>query len=83
MKAGGFKNVEVDFVPKELEIESFNDLWSMFTVGAPPIQILFNSVGIEGKKRIHDALAEIVENRFGSDPITTTNTATLGCGIAA
>lgn len=81
MEAAGFKNVEVDFVSRELEMANFDDLWSMFTAGAPPVQALFDRVGPGGKDKIHDALAGIVEKRFGSGPIRMTNVATLGSGV--
>jgi len=80
MQAAGFQQVEVDFVSRELELEEFDDLWSMFTVGAPPVQVLLDRVGADGKSRLRDALAELVEKRFGSGPIRTTNQATVGHG---
>jgi len=80
MEAGGFREVEVDFVSRELVVDGFNDLWAMLTAGAPPTKMLFDRVGSEGKNRIHDALADIVERRFGSGSISMTNTATVGCG---
>jgi len=80
MEAAGFQQVEVDLVSRELELQGFDDLWSMFTVGAPPVQALLDRVGPDGKSRLRDALAELVEKRFGGGPIRTTNQATLGHG---
>jgi hypothetical protein len=52
----------------------------MLTVGAPPVQALFDRVGPDGRERLRDTLAGIVDQRFGSGPIRLTNTATLGFG---
>jgi ubiquinone/menaquinone biosynthesis C-methylase UbiE len=83
MEAAGFKEVEVDFVSKEMVLENFNSVWAMLTVGAPPVKILFDKVGADGKHRIHDALADIILKRFGSGPISISNSATIGSGNAA
>jgi SAM-dependent methyltransferase len=80
MEAAGFQRVEVDFVARELELDSFDDLWAMLTSGAPPVKALLDRVGTEGEGRLRDALAGIVEKRFGSGPIQTTNQATVGHG---
>lgn len=83
MEAAGFKEVEVDFVPKEMVLDDFNSVWAMLTVGAPPIKILLDKVGADGKHRIHDALAGIIQKQFGSGPISMSNSATIGSGIIA
>lgn len=83
METGGFKKVEVEFVEKELVLNDFKSMWDMLTVGAPPIQKIFDQVGADGKDRIHDALANIIDRRFGNGPISITNTATFGRGLAA
>ncbi len=80
MEDVGFKHVEVDYVERTVTVESFDELWAMLTVGAPPVQMFFNKVGLEGKQRVHDALQEIVENRYGNGSISITNSATLGIG---
>lgn len=83
MEAGGFRDVEVDFVSRELEVSGFDELWAMLTVGAPPAEALFGRVGEAGRERIRDALGAIVEERFGSGPFTTTNAATVAVGSAS
>jgi hypothetical protein len=80
MEAAGFKHVEVDFVAREMEVKDLATFWDVFTSGAPPVQMLIDRVGPEGKARIHDALATVIETRFGSGPIRVTNVATLGSG---
>jgi len=82
MEAGGFRDVEVELVARELEVAGFDDMWGMLTSGAPPIQMLLDRIGPSGKERLHDSLQTIVEERFGSGPVTTTNVATVGSGIA-
>ena len=82
MESAGFRSVEVEFVARDLEIPDFETMWSMLTAGAPPIQVLFDRIGPSGKERLRDQLQEIVEDRFGGGPITTTNVATLGSGSA-
>lgn len=82
MRAGGFSDVEVEFVSRTLELESFDQLWTLLTQGAPPVQMLFDKVGAEGVPRIRDALRRIVAERFGDGPITMTNQATVGTGAA-
>lgn len=82
MEAAGFRNVEVDFVSRDLEVANFDVMWGMLTSGAPPVQMLFDRVGTEGKDKLRDTLAGIIEDRFGSGPIRLTNVATVGCGVA-
>ena len=82
MEAGGFRDVEVDFVARDLEVANFEEMWGMLTIGAPPVQILFDRVGPSGRDRLRERLAEMVDERFGQGPISLTNVATLGRGIA-
>ena len=82
MEGGGFSDVEVDFVQRTLEIPTFDDMWAMLTIGAPPVQILFDRIGPDGRDQLRAGVAGIVEQRFGSGPIKLTNTATVGQGIA-
>ena len=83
MEEAGFKEVEVDFVTRESVFDDFTGVWAMLTTGAPPIQMIFDKVGADGKDRIHDALANIIEKRFGSGPVSLSNVATIGSGIFA
>lgn len=80
MEAAGFKDVEVKFVSRDMVVESFEILWGMLTLGAPPVRLLFESVGEGGKGAIKESLQEIILNRFGEGPIQITNTATVGVG---
>ena len=82
MEAAGFRNVEVEFVSRDLEVADFEQMWSMLTVGAPPVQVLFDRIGPSGKERLRDHLHEITNERFGNGPIKMTNVATLGSGSA-
>lgn len=82
MEAGGFRDVEVEFVSRDLEVENFAEIWDMLTVGAPPVQVLLDRVGPSGRDRLRESLREIVEERFHAGPITVTNVATLGWGVA-
>lgn len=82
MEDAGFCDVEVGHVSRDFEIAGFESAWKMFTVGAPPVQMLFDRVGPEGKERVRDALATVIEDRFGNGPIRITNVATVGCGAA-
>jgi SAM-dependent methyltransferase len=82
MEAAGFKDVSVDKVSRELEVESFEDVWAMLTVGAPPVQALFDRTGPGGKEKIRNALAQIVDQRFGNRSFILTNKATIGSGVA-
>jgi len=83
MEVAGFRDVEVEYVARDMEVSDFDEMWGMLTVGAPPVQVLFDRVGPAGRERLCDKLREIVERRFGSGPIKLTNVATLGCGCAA
>jgi hypothetical protein len=71
-----------DWVPSPLELGSFEEIWTMLTVGAPPVQALFDRVGPGAEERVHDALAQLIVERFGSGPIRFTNAATIGYGVA-
>jgi SAM-dependent methyltransferase len=82
MEAGGFRDVEVELVSQDLEIATFDEMWAMLTVGAPPVKALFDRVGAEGARRLRDTLREIVEERFGRGQITVTNVATVSLGSA-
>lgn len=76
------RHVEVDFVARDLAVPDFDEMWSMLTVGAPPVQALFDRIGSSGQERLREHLHDIVRERFGDGPITTTNVATLGSGTA-
>lgn len=80
MEAAGFSEVDVDFASRELEIADFNELWAILTAGAPPVEVLFERIGIEGRGRLQSSLAAIVADRYGSGPIRVTNVATIGTG---
>jgi len=81
MKGAGFQKVEVDFVARDLELPDFDAMWGMLTVGAPPVQMLFDRIGPDGKAKLRTTLADIVAQRFGSGLIRLTNVATVGCGV--
>jgi len=83
MEEAGFKEVKVEMVTREMVLNDFSSVWAMLTVGAPPIKIILDKVGAEGKDRLHDALAHIIEKRFGNGPVVISNSATIGSGIAA
>jgi len=83
MEAAGFRKVRVDFISRELTLENLARMWSMLTVGAPPIKKLTEQVGQAGLEKIRDSLAEIVESRFGNGPIVLNNTATVAVGTAS
>ena len=38
-------------------------------------------IGSQGKSKLRDTLAKIIEQRFGSGPFRVTNVATVGCGV--
>lgn len=80
MHSAGFSDVDAQYVTRELSIDDFETLWGMLTVGAPPVQKLFDLVGSDGKGRVREALAEMVAQKFGSGPIKLTNSATVACG---
>jgi SAM-dependent methyltransferase len=80
MEAAGFVDVETDYVTRELELPGMEDLWLMMTSGAPAAQMLFDRIGESGKQKVEEALAGIVEERFGGGPIRVTNSATVGTG---
>ena len=81
MEAGGFKDVAVEFVTRELSVPNVDDLWEMLTSGAPPVQMLLEQVGADGKDKLRGQLAQIVSQRFGDGPIVTANTATVAVGV--
>ena len=64
-------------------IESFDQMWGMLTSGAPPVKVLFDKIGPDGQRALEDQLRKSIEERFGSGPITTRNTATVGVGCSA
>jgi SAM-dependent methyltransferase len=83
MESAGFKQVEVGHVSRVAVVENFDKFWGMFFVGAPPIKFLMDSIGAEGKDKLRDALAEIVQQQYGNGPISMTNVATVGTGVVA
>ena len=82
METAGFRDVQVEHVAHDLEIRDVEQTWTMLTVGAPPVQALFDRVGADGEERIHDELRRVVADRFGSGPIRVRNVATLASGTA-
>lgn len=82
MEASGFCDVEVEFVSRDLEVATFDEVWATLTAGAPPVQVLFDRIGSAGQERLRESLGKIVEERFGSGPIVMTNVATLASGSA-
>ncbi len=80
MESAGFVGVETDYVTREIEIPGMQDIWRMMTSGAPPVQMLFDRIGESGKGKVEEALAAIVEEKFGSGPIKVSNSATVGVG---
>ena len=80
MESGGFHDVEVEFVARETEVANLDDLWAMLTTGAPPVQALLDRVSASGEQLLRESVSKIVEQRFGSGPITMTNVATIGVG---
>lgn len=81
MEASGFKDVEVDFVSRDLEVTGVDQIWGMLTSGAPPVRMLLERVGSQGESKLRDTLAKIIEQRFGSGPFRLSNVATVGCGV--
>ena len=81
MEAVGFQQVEVEYVAREMVVDSFDQFWEMATVGAPPARFLMDRIGEDGQAKLRDALEGILTERFGNGPITTSNTATLGTGL--
>jgi hypothetical protein len=45
MEVVGFHDEEVKFVARELVVPDFETMWSMLTVGTPPVQVLFDRIG--------------------------------------
>lgn len=82
MEAAGFRDVAVERVARDLEIQDFETMWEMLTAGAPPVQALFDRIGPSGQLRLREELHEIIHQRFGRGPIQLTNVATLGSGSA-
>lgn len=82
MEAAGFTDVRVEIVTKVLELGGHEDLWKMAESGAPPMRVLFDKVGEEGKMKVKQALQEIVKERFGDGPVRISNSATVGIGTA-
>ena len=55
----------------------------MMSIGAPPVKMLFDQLSNEGKRKVKDSFAGIINNRFGNGPISINNTATFGIGTAS
>lgn len=83
MEAGGFENVEVDFVAREVEVHGIEHMWHVLTSGAPPVKMLLERVGSEGEGKLRDALAQIIEQRFGKGSFRITNVATVASGVVS
>lgn len=81
LEEAGFREVEVDFVERDMEVDGVEESWQMFTVGAPPVQALLDRLGPGADIRLRDAHAAIVEDRYGSGPIRLTNTATVASAV--
>lgn len=82
MEAAGFEQVQVEYYAREMELDSADQVWSMLTSGAPPVKVMFDQIGEQGVDKLRSALDTIISNQFGDGPITLTNTATIGTGVA-
>lgn len=82
MQSAGFRDVEVEFVSRDLELDDADALWAILSSGAPPVKALFDRVGDDGADKIREALDSNLKERFGNGPIRCTNVATLAVGIA-
>jgi len=80
MKIAGFKEVEVKYVSRDMEVTDFDELWAILTAGAPQSTALFQRLGNGGKEKVQDALKKLIEERFGNGPIVLTNVATVAYG---
>jgi SAM-dependent methyltransferase len=80
--AAGFREAEVEFVPRTMVTESVDSMWSMLTSGAPPAKALLDRIGPEGSARTREALSTLLTERFGNGRIEFENYATLGTAIA-
>lgn len=82
MVTAGFGDVAVEFESREVSVPDFDTVWTMLTAGAPPVQVLLDRVGTDGQDRLKEALARVVDDRYGAGPIELTNVATVGSGVA-
>ena len=82
MENGGFRDVEVGFISRDLAVNTVDQMWAMLTSGAPPVKALLDRVGESGQEKLRKSLNAIVDERFGNGPIKVTNTATVAVGVA-
>lgn len=82
MESAGFREVEIHQATRQATLDNFDQLWSMLTIGAPPIRKLIEQVGSTGMDRIKLEMAKLSESKFGKGPVTLNNTANVGVGIA-
>lgn len=82
MENAGFREVEIHQTTRQTILDNFEQMWSMLTIGAPPIRKLIEQVGSTGLDRIKLEMAKLTESKFGNGPITLNNTANVGVGIA-
>jgi len=83
MEQAGIRDVEAVLESRELQLQDAEQAWGMMTTGAPPVRMLFDRVGPAGKKKVREALDQIVEERYAGGPFALTNVATLGFGGAS
>ena len=81
LEASGFQEVNVDCVARQFELANFEQLWEMLTTGAPPVQVLMERIGEQGQVRLRKQLEQTISERYGDEPIVTTNVATIGSGV--
>lgn len=74
----GFADVQMSTVTKEMVVETADDAWEIATAGAPPIISLLARVGEQGRKKVRQALDEVVQAKWPKGPIRLVNTAIVG-----
>lgn len=82
LSAAGFVEVQVDYVTRHMVLQGFDEVWSMLTAGAPPVQVMLDRIGEAGRGVLEDAVRALIDERWAKGPIRLANTATVGSGVA-
>ena len=80
MAAAGLKDILVETVNHDMEVQSATQLWDMLTTAAPPIGALVKNLTEEQRAAVQQALGGMMRQRFGGGPAVLNMQVHVGIG---
>jgi hypothetical protein len=80
MRAGGFKQVDIQSVTHDLETPTPEQYWDRLAGSSPPSLALFHIIGEAGTRRLKHQIINDLTERFGDGPVRLAAEARIGLG---